>query len=170
MPGDLVKVHKGEQIPADLIALHSPEKKGSLFVETKSLDGETNLKEKSVPKEIYQSETFNLEINVPQLSGSITTSAPNGELYSLQAKFNNQIGVIPLGPDNLLLRGSSLRDTEFVLGLVIYSGSETKIMMNSIKAKYKFSRLENLTSRSIMTIFVLSFKLVLGFLKHVSHL
>ena len=53
MPGDLVRIEKKQPIPADLIAVYSPEDKGSLYVETKSLDGETNLKLKSVPKEIY---------------------------------------------------------------------------------------------------------------------
>jgi hypothetical protein len=62
---------------------------------------------------------------VPKLEGRITTNAPNGELYNLSGKFVCQIGggkQIPLGPDNLLLRGSSLKDTDYVLGLVIYSG------------------------------------------------
>jgi magnesium-transporting ATPase (P-type) len=33
-----------------------------------------------------------------------------------------------LSADNLLLRGSSLRNTEFIYGLVIFSGKDSKIM------------------------------------------
>lgn len=33
---------------------------------------------------------------------------------------------------NLLLRGSQLRNTEWVVGLVVYTGMETKVMMNTV--------------------------------------
>jgi phospholipid-transporting ATPase len=48
--GDVVQVQQNEYIPADLIVIGSSDNKGKAFVETKSLDGETNLKEKLVPK------------------------------------------------------------------------------------------------------------------------
>jgi phospholipid-transporting ATPase len=44
--GDIVKVIEGEFFPCDMILLNSPGPKGTLFVETKNLDGETNLKMK----------------------------------------------------------------------------------------------------------------------------
>jgi len=48
----------------------------------------------------------------------------------------------PLDIDNLLLRGSSIQVNEFVYGLVVYTGHETKIMKNLIKSQYKYSRLD----------------------------
>lgn len=47
-----------------------------------------------------------------------------------------------LDEKNLLLRGSILRNTEFVMGVVVYSGHDTKIMMNSKCSKPKRSKLE----------------------------
>ena len=47
-----------------------------------------------------------------------------------------------LDETHLLLRGSVLRNTEFIFGMVVYSGHDTKIMMNSVRAKPKRSKLE----------------------------
>ena len=47
-PGMIVKVKEDEFFPADMIVLKSFDSKGGLYVETKNLDGETNLKSKSV--------------------------------------------------------------------------------------------------------------------------
>lgn len=44
--GDLVKVFQDQYFPADMTILVTSEKKGVCFVETKNLDGETNLKNK----------------------------------------------------------------------------------------------------------------------------
>lgn len=51
--GDVVKVMKGEFLPADLMCLASSHyKKGQCFIETKNLDGETNLKTRLVPEDL----------------------------------------------------------------------------------------------------------------------
>jgi phospholipid-transporting ATPase len=52
----------------------------------------------------------------------------------------------------MLLRGSSLRNTEYIYGLVVYTGHETKIMKNSVRAKAKFSKLERATNTYIVII------------------
>ncbi len=49
---------------------------------------------------------------------------------------------MPLDNSNIVLRGCSLKITEWVTGLVIYTGVDTKIMLNSNKTRQKKSRLE----------------------------
>ena len=50
--GMLVKVHENEFFPCDMYVLNTSLKKGICFVETKNLDGETNLKHKQVDKNV----------------------------------------------------------------------------------------------------------------------
>ena len=52
--GDIIKVKENEFIPADIILLNSPGPKGTAYVETKNLDGETNLKMKQVQKDLQK--------------------------------------------------------------------------------------------------------------------
>jgi P-type E1-E2 ATPase len=50
--GSIVKVNRGEKIPADLLVLFSSDSRGEFSVSTSSLDGETNLKQRNVPKAV----------------------------------------------------------------------------------------------------------------------
>lgn len=49
--GDLMFISENEMFPADLIVLSSYFESGSCYIETSSLDGEKNLKQKSAIKE-----------------------------------------------------------------------------------------------------------------------
>jgi phospholipid-transporting ATPase len=50
--GQVVKVYENQFFPCDMIILNSSLPKGICYVETKNLDGETNLKQKQANKEI----------------------------------------------------------------------------------------------------------------------
>lgn len=91
---------------------------------------------------------------------------PNDMLY----KFEGAMGLsdeehkdtlFSLGPDQILLRGSSLRNTDYIYGLVVFTGHETKIMMNSVGSRAKFSRLELATNNYILLIMFLQLCLAL---------
>ena len=38
---------------------------------------------------------------------------------------------VPLGPDQLLLRGAQIRNTPWSYGLVVFTGHDTKLMRNA---------------------------------------
>lgn len=60
---------------------------------------------------------------------------------------------ISLSYENFLLRGSSLRQTDYVIGVATFTGHGTRIMKNSTGARSKFSRVEKQTNMQIFFIF-----------------
>lgn len=61
---------------------------------------------------------------------------------------------VPLGPDQVLLRGAMLRNTRWVFGVVIYTGHDTKLMQNNTTtAPLKRSTLDRLTNTQILMLF-----------------
>ena len=142
MVGDIIKISCDQYVPADVLVVHSSDAKGCCYIETKNLDGETNLKIKNSVKDLQN--LYKCEEDLTSMTGEIICERPNNALY----KFEGNIKVhdieerIPLSTDNILLRGSSLRNTDYVYGIAVFTGHDTKVMKNSAKGKYKFSTLE----------------------------
>ncbi|CAO3582705.1 unnamed protein product [Absidia cylindrospora] len=63
--------------------------------------------------------------------------------------------------NNVLLRGCVLRNTDWVIGLVLFTGNETKIMLNSGKTPSKRSKMEKATNPHVIANFILLFVLCL---------
>lgn len=118
-----------QYFPADLIVLRSSNPSGLAYVETKNLDGETNLKHKSCIKEL-QAVITNPE-DASAFRGQVICESPNDQLYKFEGTITTtNKDTFSLDHNNLLLRGTSLKNTEFVFGLVIYTGHDTRIMKN----------------------------------------
>jgi phospholipid-transporting ATPase len=71
-----------------------------------------------------------------QFSGSIQTEQPNNRLYNFDGTLstNSPEGFpkdYPLDPGMLLLRGALLKNTTWIYGIVIFTGHESKLMLNS---------------------------------------
>ncbi|RLN53468.1 hypothetical protein BBJ29_005045 [Phytophthora kernoviae] len=130
--GDIIKILNYEAIPADmlLLAVSEPDPNaptGICFVETKSLDGETNLKVRQA-----LSCTFS-QLSDPralaQLPGRVICEKPNHDVNNFSGRFEPQLGhAIPIDMKNVVLRGCVIRNTPFVYGLVLNTGGDTKIM------------------------------------------
>lgn len=67
--------------------------------------------------------------------------------------------MVGLGEDQILLRGSSLRNTGHIWGIAVYTGHDTKVMMNSSKGRVKFSKLELQLNRYIIMAITIQFLL-----------
>jgi magnesium-transporting ATPase (P-type) len=68
-------IKQDQYFPADLILLKSSNASGLAYIETKNLDGETNLKHKSALKELQA--TITDPTRASALRGLITCESPN---------------------------------------------------------------------------------------------
>ena len=153
--GDYIKVEQDGFFPADMVVVKSTEDEGVCYVETKNLDGETNLKNKNVPKELWTKFDPAHE-GIAHFDASLNFEGPNNFIYKFDGRIETSADqIIPLGNENIVLRGMSLRNTEYVLGIVVYTGHDTKIQMNTTKSDYKVSKMMKLTNSVILLIFVL---------------
>uniref|UniRef100_A0A803MBN0 Phospholipid-transporting ATPase n=1 Tax=Chenopodium quinoa TaxID=63459 RepID=A0A803MBN0_CHEQI len=132
--GDIVRVKQDGYFPADILFLASTNADGVCYVETSNLDGETNLK---IRKALEKTWDFLTPEKASEFKGEVQCEQPNNSLYTFTGNLIIEKQTLPLSPNQLLLRGCSLRNTEYIVGAVIYSGHETKIvyccLLRSIK-------------------------------------
>lgn len=129
--GDVIKIGRNEAFPADVIILNAKGTEGAAFVETMALDGETNLKTKQpCPSLVKTCETAE---EIAFCRADIVVEDPNLDLYSFEGKVTVDGEVLPLSNDEVVYRGSILRNTSEATGMVIYTGEECKIRMNATK-------------------------------------
>ncbi|XP_038949933.1 phospholipid-transporting ATPase IB isoform X9 [Rattus norvegicus] len=149
--GDIVKVLNGQYLPADMVLFSSSEPQGMCYVETANLDGETNLKIRQGLSHTADMQTREV---LMKLSGRIECEGPNRHLYDFTGTLHlDGKSSVALGPDQILLRGTQLRNTQWVFGVVVYTGHDTKLMQNSTKAPLKRSNVEKVTNVQILVLF-----------------
>jgi phospholipid-transporting ATPase len=96
------------------------------------------------------------------MKGECQCEEPNPNLYSFKGTLsvssgeaNQPLERVALDVENVVLRGMSLKNTAYIYGLVIYTGHETKVMMNSAESKYKKSRLDKFTDQAVKYLFII---------------
>ena len=92
------------------------------------------------------------------IEGIIQSDMPNPSLYMLNGKVNMNLNgknnEFPLDGKNLLLKGAKLRNTEWIVGIIIYTGHNCKIMKNARDPVLKMSSLEKLLNKLLIGIFI----------------
>lgn len=153
--GDVIKLERDQPIPADIALLHANGPNGVAYIETMALDGETNLKNKQACQPVSKVCSTVEDINSNSLH--FVVEDPNLDLY----KFDGHVTVngqekLPLTNNEIVYRGSILRNTDRALGMVIYTGEECKIRMNANKnPRIKRPALQDKVNRVVMLIVVL---------------
>ena len=79
--GDIVRVEENQYFPCDLLLITSSVSKGVCYVETKNLDGETNLKHKKAPSQFWNLAKGEVEIMKNFNETLIDCELPNESIY-----------------------------------------------------------------------------------------
>uniref|UniRef100_A0A146X6U7 Phospholipid-transporting ATPase n=1 Tax=Fundulus heteroclitus TaxID=8078 RepID=A0A146X6U7_FUNHE len=137
--GDILEVEEDETFPCDLILLKSSREDGTCFVTTASLDGESNHKTHYTASDI--------ESELHCISATIECEQPQPDLYKFAGRMHIYIDseepdVRSLGPENLLLKGANLKNTQKICGVAVYTGMETKMALNYQGKSQKRSAVE----------------------------
>ena len=160
MPGDIIKISKNEEISADILILKTSNSNGYAYIETKSLDGETNLKEK-IALEEYKDLT---DENYADLNGVIICDYPNENLNVWNGQIiENDREEVHCDIDNIVLKGCYLKNTDYICGIIVYSGRNTKIMKNAKNVKGKSSKLLFIMNKFLYSVLVFEISLCLLF-------
>ncbi|XP_063475562.1 phospholipid-transporting ATPase VD isoform X4 [Symphalangus syndactylus] len=146
--GDFIRLSCNEVIPADMVLLFSTDPDGICHIETSGLDGESNLKQRQVVRGYAELDS---EVDPEKFSSRIECESPNNDLSRfrgfLEHSNKERVG---LSKENLLLRGCTIRNTEAVVGIVVYAGHETKAMLNNSGPRYKRSKLERRANTDVL--------------------
>lgn len=137
--GDFVKIMDNEQFPADILICSTSEDENVAFVETKNLDGETNLKSRQAVPALSN---FNNAEACSKARFEIQCDRPDTDMYRLNATLTLNGEKSPIDLTNTLLRGTVLRNTGWVIGVVMFTGQDSKIVLNSGGTPSKRSKVE----------------------------
>ena len=157
--GDLIIIKKDEQFPCDLLLLSSYHPDGVCYIETSQLDGETNLKRRNC---LQETATLRSDDVISNLKGCLECDMPNSKMnafngrlivhYSSDPKSDHE-ETYPVGHQQLLLRGAQLRNTEYIYGMCVYAGVDTKIFRNLKNSKLKFSTMDSKLNKLLIGMF-----------------
>ncbi|XP_077976421.1 phospholipid-transporting ATPase VD-like isoform X2 [Styela clava] len=148
--GDIVRLFCNRVIPADILLLHSSDQHDVCYIETSNIDGETNLKQRMVCKGVGQ------HFDAKNFTSIIQCEKPNAQIDRFTGNIISRPGTRDsVSKENLLLRGCVIRNTDYVEGIVVYAGHETKAMLNNNGPRYKRSKLERMMNTDVIWCVVL---------------
>ena len=152
--GDIVKLRNNDEVPADIVVCSTSEDDGGCYVETRNLDGEINLKSRYAVPELREMTTPDACATVPF---EIEVEPQNTDMYRFNARVElhdelNDEGKYlecPVTLSQVLLRGCTVRNTDWVIGVVAMTGMDTKIVLNSGDTPSKRSKMEYIMNEMV---------------------
>lgn len=159
--GDFILLRNGDSLPADALLLSTSDKQGTCFVETKDLDGETNLKARSSVEDLKHIQSGEDCLN--ECHFYVEAGPPSPDLY----KFEGTLVTLdkdqdsnkwvekskkPVEIENMLLRGHVVRNTKWAIAVVLFTGTDTKIMLNSGETPSKRSQVDKQMNQEVFAL------------------
>ncbi|PFH50095.1 hypothetical protein AMATHDRAFT_4257 [Amanita thiersii Skay4041] len=177
--GDLIRLEKNQRVPADMVLLRTTDASGTCFIRTDQLDGETDWKLRVAVPECQKLG----EEDLVRLDAEIYADAPTKDIHTFIGTFTLNSpppmtsalsrdsvvlhplppSVSPLSAENVLWSNTVLAAGS-AIGFVIYTGSDTRAVMNTSHPETKVGLLDfeiNKLAKILCTVtFVLSLALV----------
>mmetsp|Transcript_7573 Transcript_7573/g.22355 ORF Transcript_7573/g.22355 Transcript_7573/m.22355 type:complete len:1298 (+) Transcript_7573:304-4197(+) len=155
--GQVLKVMSDEDFPADLLCLHCDLPDNVCYIKTTNLDGETNLKVRR---------PLNVKGEAPQspqeamaMHATLACEPPNSNLHYFIGRTVVQAGdrreTVAVTMNEILLRGCTLKNSGFVVGLVVYTGPESRIQMNAAAPPSKQGSYTRFLNMQVIIVIVL---------------
>eukprot|EP01117_Protostelium_nocturnum_P005659 TRINITY_DN2043_c0_g1_i5.p1 TRINITY_DN2043_c0_g1~~TRINITY_DN2043_c0_g1_i5.p1 ORF type:complete len:1097 (+),score=372.02 TRINITY_DN2043_c0_g1_i5:81-3371(+) len=164
MVGDILKIQCDEEIPCDIVVISTSEEDGTCYIQTSNLDGETDLK---LRQTVAETRKMKDSLSLSAFKGMIECAIPNAEIYKFDSRMKmspqEQVCNISLSEKQLLLQATHLRNTEYAVGVAVYTGNETKIGMNRTKPPVKWTKQDSLINKFTFAIFIFQLSLVFTF-------
>ncbi|OCF33097.1 phospholipid-translocating ATPase [Kwoniella heveanensis BCC8398] len=160
--GDMVLLEKNQRVPADMVLLTTSEEEGTCFIRTDQLDGETDWKLK-----VAVGETQKMgEKGVGSAEGSLYADPPIKDIHTFYGVLNlrsltpgpQDETSIPLSVENVLWANTVLAAGSAV-GLVAYTGKETRAVLNTSEPETKMGTLEKEVNKMAKILCTVTFAL-----------
>ncbi|KAM0688399.1 putative aminophospholipid-translocase [Conglomerata obtusa] len=132
--GDIVILEKNKRVPADCVLLKSSD--SEVYIRTDQLDGETDWKLR-VPafQHILDYEEIFDEDYI------LTADKPHKDIYNFIGKITSDSYTSSLSVDNMLWMNTVLASSH-AMCCVVYTGKETRAVMNTTQPKSKFGLID----------------------------
>ncbi|XP_063946679.1 phospholipid-transporting ATPase 2 isoform X2 [Daucus carota subsp. sativus] len=153
--GNLVWLRENDEVPCDLVLIGTSEPQGLCHIETSALDGETDLKTR-----VIASACAGIELELlHKIKGVIECPPPDKDIRRFDANMRLfppflDNDVCPLTIKNTILQSCYLRNTEWVCGVAIYAGNETKLGMSRGVPEPKLTAMDAMIDKLTGAIFV----------------
>jgi phospholipid-translocating ATPase len=196
--GDLIYMESNNEAPCDLVILKTSDETGGCYIQTANLDGETDYKSRQAVirtqnltnEELYRvqgliecagpngeiykfdsrmilAETGQALMTGNQSRGSFSAGSEGSNNYSLKDFPHQQY--ISLSVNNVILQATHLRNTDWLIGVAVYTGNDTKIGQNKSHPPIKWTQMDRFVNKLVAIVFVfqLLIVIVLGVLGNV---
>ncbi|KNC78142.1 hypothetical protein SARC_09412, partial [Sphaeroforma arctica JP610] len=150
--GDIIRIENKDPVAADVLLLLTSETGNECYSDTAELDGESNL------KRLYAmdaTQDIADEKELSELRACLVCEPPNPNLNSFNGKLIIGDETHSVDKENVMLRGMTMRNTAWAVAVVFFAGGDTKLMCNSIGARFKRTRIDETMNLLIIYIFII---------------
>ncbi|KAI9486301.1 MAG: phospholipid-translocating P-type ATPase [Benjaminiella poitrasii] len=156
--GDMIHIMKDQRIPADMILLRTTEESGASFIRTDQLDGETDWKLRLA---ISSLQRLPSDQDLLTIKGRIYADAPHKDIHNFVGtiSINDEVTgaeqIEPLGAENTMWTNTVLASGS-VVGFVVYTGKDTRAVMNTNHPKTKVGLLDQEINQLAKILFIVT--------------